>query len=236
MKKIAAIGLAALAAVALAIVPADAKKKPKPHHHAKPPKVAVCPVNMSPGKPGKLVYDATRAFYDVSPKIPQSLLRSAKGIIVVPALVKVGFIIGGQGGDAVLLRRNGATWTYPAFYSMGSPSLGLQAGVSSAQIVMLLMTDRAVAAVRQERFRLGTEAGLAVGMAGGNDGDASFHGDIIGWARAGGLYVGLTINDSTLEQKPEMNAEYYGHMVPFDDLYMGRACNRDADPLRAALR
>jgi hypothetical protein len=33
-----------------------------------------------------------------------------------------------------------------------------------------------------------------------------------------------------------MNAEYYGHMVPFDDLYMGRACNRDADPLRAALR
>ena len=52
-------------------------------------------------------------------------------------------------GDAVLLRRNGATWTYPAFYSMGSPSLGLQAGISSAQIVMLLMTDRAVAAVRR---------------------------------------------------------------------------------------
>ena len=235
MKKIAVFGLAALAAVALAMTPADAKKKPKPHH-AKPPKVAICPVAMSPGKPGKLVNDATRTFYDISPKIPPSLLRSAKGIIIVPSLVKVGFIIGGQGGDAVLLRRNGATWTYPAFYSLGSPSLGLQAGVSSAQIVMLLMTDRAVEAVRQERFRLGTEAGLAVGMAGGNEGDASFHGDIIGWARAGGLYIGLTVNDSTLEQKPDMNAEYYGRAVPFDDLYMGRACNRDADTLRAALR
>jgi len=44
----------------------------------------------------------------------------------------------------VLLRRIGKDWTYPAFYSLGSPSLGLQAGVSSAQIVLLLMTDRAV--------------------------------------------------------------------------------------------
>ncbi len=208
MKSIAALAVAALAATALVVTSAaDAKRRPAPHRHRAPPHVAVCPVAMSPGKSGRLVSEATRAFYDVSPRIPQSLLRSAKGIIIVPNLVKVGFIIGGQGGDAVLLRRNGATWTYPAFYSLGSPSLGLQAGVSSAQIVLLLMTDRAVAAVRQERFRLGTEAGLAVGMAGGNDGDASYHGDIIGWARAGGLYIGLTVNDSTLEQKPELNAE-----------------------------
>ena len=90
--------------------------------------------------------------------------------------------------------------------------------------------------MRQERFRLGTEAGLAVGMAGGNEGDASYRGDIIGWARASGAYIGLTVNDSTLEQKPMMNAEYYGREVPFDDVFMGRSCNRDADPLRAALK
>ncbi|HUO89613.1 MAG TPA: lipid-binding SYLF domain-containing protein [Rhizomicrobium sp.] len=233
MKSFAVFGAAAIAAVALVLTPAVAKKKPV---HHKPPKVAMCPVAMSPGKSGKLVQDATHAFYDMQDKIPPSLLKEAKGVIIVPSLVKVGFIIGGQGGDAVLLRRNGATWTYPAFYSLGSPSFGLQAGASSAEIVMLLMTDRAVEAVRQERFRLGTEAGLAVFMAGGNEGAASYKGDIIGWAKAGGLYVGLTINDSTLEQKPDMNAEYYGRSVPFEDLYMGRACNRDADPLRAALR
>ncbi|MEJ1969822.1 MAG: lipid-binding SYLF domain-containing protein [Rhizomicrobium sp.] len=235
MKSFAALGIAVLAATVLVLTPAIARKRPAPHHR-RPPHVAMCPVAMSPGKSGDLVHAATRTFYDMSPSIPQSLLRQAKGIIIVPALVKVGFIIGGQGGDAVLLRRNGASWTYPAFYSLGSPSLGLQAGISSAQIVMLLMTNRAVEAVRQERFRLGTEAGLAVLMAGGNEGDASYHGDIIGWARAAGAYIGLTVNDSTMEQKPELNAEYYGRMVPFDDLYMGRACNRDADPLRAALR
>ncbi len=232
MKKILVLTAAALAAAALALAPAMAKKKPV-HHKPKP---AVCTVSMSPAKTGKLVADATKTIYDFQNSIPQSILRQAKGIIIVPALVKVGFIIGGQGGDAVLLRRIGNTWTYPAFYSLGSPSLGLQAGVSSAQIVLVLMSDRAVTAVRQERFRLGTEAGLAIFMAGGNAGDASYHGDIIGFARASGAYIGVTINDSTMEQEPNMNAEYYGRAVPFDDLYMGRACNRDADALRAALR
>lgn len=231
MKRLAAIGLAILGTVALFATPAaDAKKKP-----ARAPKPAVCALDMAPGKSGRLVHDATSTLYDFRGKIPDYLLRQAKGVIIVPSLVKVGFIIGGQGGDAVLLRRVGKTWSYPAFYSLGSPSLGLQAGISSAQIVLLLMTDRAVAAVRQERFRLGTEAGLAIFMAGGNDGASNYHGDIIGWARAGGLYAGLTVNDSTLEQKASLNAEYYDRPVPFDDIFMGRSCNRDADPLRAAL-
>jgi SH3 domain-containing YSC84-like protein 1 len=230
MKSVFALAGIAIAAAALIVSPADAKAK------SHKPKPAVCSLDMSPHKTGKLVADATSTFYDFRSSIPESVLKRAKAVIIVPALVKVGFIIGGQGGDAVLLRRNGKVWSYPAFYSLGSPSLGLQAGISSAQVVLVIMTDRALRAVQQERFRLGTEAGLAILMAGGNAGSTSYDGDIIGWARAAGAYVGLTINDSTLQQEPDMNAEYYDRAVPFDDVFMGRACNRDSDPLRAALR
>lgn len=233
MKSILSLVGIAIAAAALVVSPVDAKPKPKPHK-AKP--VAVCSLNISPRKTGKLVSDATHTFYDFSSSIPPNILKQAKAIVIVPSLVKVGFIVGGQGGDAVLLRRNGKVWSYPAFYSLGSPSLGLQAGISSAQVVLVIMTDRALNAVQQERFKLGTEAGLAILMAGGNAGATSYEGDIIGWARAAGAYVGLTINDSTLEQEPSMNAEYYDKAVPFDDVFMGRACNRDADPLRTALK
>lgn len=230
MKSYVALAGAALAAAALVFTPAIAKKKV--HHRPKP---AICSLSFASGRTAKLVSDSTSTMYDFRGEIPGSLLRQARGVIIVPALVKVGFIIGGQGGDAVLLRKNAGVWSYPAFYSIGSPSLGLQAGISSAQIVLLLMSDHAVQAVSQERFRLGTEAGLAILMAGGNAGDTSYHGDIIGFARAAGAYVGLTVNDSTLEQKPQMNAEYYDRAVPFDDVFMGRACNRNADPLRSAL-
>ena len=230
MKSYAALAGAALAAVALVLTPAVAKKRVV--HHKKPP---VCTLSYASGRTAKLVSDSTSTLYNFRGQIPTSLLRQARGVIIVPALVKVGFIIGGQGGDAVLLKKNNGIWSYPAFYSIGSPSLGLQAGISSAQIVLLLMSDRAVQAVSQERFRLGTEAGLAILMVGGNAGTPSYQGDIIGFARAAGAYVGLTINDSTLEQKPQMNAEYYDRSVPFDDVFMGRACNRNADPLRSAL-
>jgi lipid-binding SYLF domain-containing protein len=228
MRKFTALIAATLAAVTL-VAPASARKVV---HH----KPMVCPLASASGRTGKLVADSTAAFYDFRGVIPQDVLNRAKGIIIVPSLVKVGFIIGGQGGDAILLRRNGKVWSYPAFYSLGSPSLGIQAGISSAEVILVLMTDRALSAVQQERFRLGSEAGIAILMAGDNSGDTSYSGDIIGWARASGAYLGLTINDSTLEQKPEMNAEYYDRAVPFDDVFMGRACNADADPLRSALK
>jgi lipid-binding SYLF domain-containing protein len=229
MRRLIAFTAAALAASALVFTPALAKK---PVHH----KPVVCALSTASGRTQKLVSDATRTFYDFQGLIPPDVLRQAKGIIIVPALVKVGFIIGGQGGDAVLLRRNGAVWSYPAFYSLGSPSLGLQAGISSAQVVLVLMTDRALAAVERDQFRLGSEAGIAILAAGGNSGATSYHGDIIYWARAAGAYLGLTVNDSTLKQEPSQNAEYYDREVPFEDVFAGRVCNSDADPLRRALR
>ena len=120
MKSVFALAGIAIAAAALIVSPAGAKAKP---HKPKP---AVCSLDMSPHKTGKLVADATSTFYDFRSSIPESVLKRAKAVIIVPALVKVGFIIGGQGGDAVLLRRNGKVWSYPAFYSLGSPSLGLR--------------------------------------------------------------------------------------------------------------
>jgi lipid-binding SYLF domain-containing protein len=232
MKSLKYIAASALA-VALVVTPAVAKK---PMHHHKPmAKPIVCSLNSAPEKTGHIVADATQTMADFRGTIPADLLARAKGIIIVPSLVKVGFIIGGQGGDGVLLRRNGNTWSYPAFYSLGSPSLGLQAGISSAQVVMLLMSDRALAAVEREQFKLGSEAGIAILVVGGNGGDTSYKGDIIAWARASGAYIGLTINDSTLKQEPTLNANYYDRAVPFDDVFMGKACNGNADPLRASL-
>lgn len=229
MRLLTALSATAVAA-ALLVTPAVAKHRV--HHRP----VAVCPLATASGRTAKLVDDATHTIYDFRGSIPSDLLHNARAIIIVPSLVKVGFIIGGQGGDAVLLQRNGKVWSYPAFYSMGSASLGLQAGIDSAQIVLLIMTDRALRAVEQDRFKLGSEAGLAILMAGGNAGATSYSGDIVGWARAAGAYVGLTINDSTLEQKPEMNAEYYDRDVPFGDVFAGHVCNSDANPLREALQ
>jgi lipid-binding SYLF domain-containing protein len=222
---------AALTASSLLTGPAFAKTSVVVHRRP-----VACPLASASGKTAKLVETATRTVQDFRGSSAARYLSRAKAIIIVPSLVKVGLVIGGQSGDAVLVRHNRTGWSYPAFYSMGSASFGIQAGIDSAQVVLLIMTDRALRSVEQDRFKLGSEAGLAIFMVGGNAGNPSYHDDIIGWARAGGLYAGLTVNDSTLEQKPRWNAEYYDHEYPVNDVFAGKVCNADADKLRRALR
>jgi lipid-binding SYLF domain-containing protein len=72
-------------------------------------------------------------------------------------------------------------------------------------------------------------------MVGGNSGATSYNSDIVGWATAKGAYIGLTVNDSTVRQRPEWNAIYYNRTVPVDDVFSSRVCNSDADVLRHAL-
>src|ERR1700755_1291926 len=57
------------------------------------------------------------------------MIHSARGVLIVPRLVKGGFIFGAEGGAGVLLKRNGRTWSSPAFYNLASASFGLQIGL-----------------------------------------------------------------------------------------------------------
>ncbi|NBQ76652.1 MAG: hypothetical protein EBU14_15100, partial [Acetobacteraceae bacterium] len=48
-------------------------------------------------------------------------------------------------GDCVLAARDGGgSWSSPAFYNLVSGSLGFQAGLQDAQVVMLIMTPLAL--------------------------------------------------------------------------------------------
>ena len=55
-------------------------------------------------------------------------MGKARGVIIVPELVQGGFILGAAGGRGILMGRTSPThWTYPAFYGLGSGSIGFQA-------------------------------------------------------------------------------------------------------------
>src|ERR1700742_4041027 len=73
----------------------------------------------------------------------RQLLQDARAVLIVPRLFKGGFLVGGEGGDGVLLVRGpGNTWSNPAFYAIGSASFGLQAGLEQSEAVLLGMTQR----------------------------------------------------------------------------------------------
>jgi lipid-binding SYLF domain-containing protein len=142
----------------------------------------------------------------------RQILRSARAVLIVPQLIKGGFIFGAEGGDGVLLQRLGPGWSAPAFYTIGSASFGLQIGLEEARFVMFIMSERALRAIEQSKFTFGGEAGLTVVTLGANAQGATstnLTGDIIVWASSKGAYGGLTLQGSVLAPKNDANAQFY---------------------------
>jgi lipid-binding SYLF domain-containing protein len=168
----------------------------------------------------------------------RDLLRRARAVLIVPQLVKGGFIFGGEGGDGVMLARTARGWSSPAFYTIGSASFGLQIGLESAQLVMFVMSDRALRALEQSKFKFGGEAGLTVVTLGANAQaatSANLTGDIIVWASSKGAYGGLTLEGSVLAPKNDWNASFYGRPVTVPQILDNQARNSAATPLRRDL-
>src|SRR3972149_6592760 len=107
--------------------------------------------------------------------IPPALLADAQGIAVIPGVIKVGFVVGGQYGRGVLVvRGKGGEWSNPVFISLMSGSIGWQLGPGSTAFVLLFKTPRSVEGIMKGKYTLGADAGVAAGPVGrgGEGGDA----------------------------------------------------------------
>lgn len=169
-----------------------------------------------------------------------SVLRRARGAVVCPQSFRAAFFAGGAGGNCVLLGRDAAgSWSSPAFYAVGSGSIGFQAGIQDSQTLLLLMNDRALEAVINRQFKLGADASLAIAHLGGSVEGATttaLGADILAFSRSRGLFAGLALEGSVLNAMEDWNAAYYGREVTARDIVLSMAAhNPGADPLRAAL-
>jgi lipid-binding SYLF domain-containing protein len=164
----------------------------------------------------------------------RTMMKDAKAVLVVPRLVKGGFIFGAEGGNGVLMKKNGAGWSSPAFYTLGSASFGLQAGLEQAEVVMLIMSDRALDAVTRSEFKIGAGLGLTmVNLSAGAEAATppNLSGDIIIWTSAKGLYGGLTLNGSIVKPRDDWNTAFYGRRVQVSDILADRVRSPVGNPI-----
>src|ERR1700729_1388873 len=98
--------------------------------------------------------------------IPEEVVKDAKCIVVVPHLVKGGFVIGGEHGRGIASCRTAAGWSAPAFISIGGRSWGLQIGVEGVDLVMVVMNDRGLQHLLSDKFQIGGDASASAGPVG----------------------------------------------------------------------
>jgi lipid-binding SYLF domain-containing protein len=176
--------------------------------------------------------------HDPSFQAARDMLGRARAVLIIPNLVRGGFIFGAEGGDGVLVARVRHGWSSPAFYNMGSASFGFQAGLEKAEIVLLVMSDRALRALERSEFKFGAGAGLTVVTASaGVEGATApnLSGDIVVWTSATGAYGGLTLKGSVVKADDDRNADFYGRSVSVPTILASGVKNPRADDLRAEL-
>jgi SH3 domain-containing YSC84-like protein 1 len=186
------------------------------------------------------VVDRARIAFDDVVKTPdhetlRAGLKSAKGVLVFPSILKGGFVIGGSGGTGVLLVREGEVWSQPAFYTLGAVSVGLLAGGQSAEVVILVNSQKGVDRLLTNSLKLGGEASIAAGPVGAGKA-ANLTADFVSYAKSKGAYLGASVEGSVLDVRDTLNHAYYGKAVsPLDILVKRTVSNPHAQALRAAL-
>ena len=170
----------------------------------------------------------------------RDLLRRARAVLIVPRLYKGGFFVGGEGGTGVLLtQKSVGGWSEPAFYAIGSASFGLQIGLEQSEMIMFVMSQKALDALMRDQFKFGANAGLAVVTLGSSVEAATTAAagpDIVVWASSSGAYAGVSLNGSIIKPQFDEDHAYYGPGVTQQDiLFRGTVANPHASALVGAL-
>ncbi len=171
--------------------------------------------------------------------IPEEVLSNAKCIVVVPDLIKGGFVFGGKHGRGVATCRTANGWSAPAFVSVGGGSWGLQIGVEDVDLVMLVMNEQGLQHLLSSKFQLTGEGSVAAGPVGRHASagtDWKMNTEMLTYSRSKGVFAGLTLEGAVVEQDNDSTHAIYGKHMMFRNILSGKAATpRSADAFLRAV-
>ena len=159
--------------------------------------------------------------------IPDKLLDEGRAIVIVPDTIKAGLVIGGRRGHGLMsVKGADGTWSNPSFVKLTGGSIGLQAGVQSADVVLVFRSDRGLESIVNGKFTLGADAAVAAGPLGRNAStatDGELKAEIWSWSRARGLFAGVALDGAVLSIDDAANEAAYGRDTTPRMIFEGRA-------------
>ena len=158
---------------------------------------------------------------------PLWFLKHCKAVVIIPNMVKAGFVVGGKYGVGVVLAKTAAGWSLPSFITIAGGSLGLQIGAQATDLMLFIMNDKGLKGVLKNRLRFGVDAAVTAGPV-GRDATAgltaaSLKADVYSYSRSQGAFLGATLDGSAMEVEPSYNQSYYGKKVAVKALLKGQA-------------
>ena len=173
--------------------------------------------------------------------IPEDLLEKAHCVGIVPNLKRAGFIVGAKYGKGVVVcRENGGRgWSAPSTIRIEGGSVGLQIGAGETDVVFIVMNQRGMDKLLQDKFTIGGDASVMAGPLGRSAEartDAMMHAEILAYSRSRGVFAGISLEGATLRPDKDDNRELYGREVAQREILEGNVkAPAAAGPLYAEL-
>ena len=156
--------------------------------------------------------------------IPNTVLRDAKCVAVIPKLVKGAFVVGGEHGTGVATcRLPDGSWSPPAPFSVSGLSWGAQIGGKSTDLLMFIMNEKGMNDLIAGHFKVGADVSAAAGPVGRTaSADAGYKAGILTYSSSKGAFIGASLNGAELQQDHRATQVWYGSDVPFQDILTGK--------------
>jgi lipid-binding SYLF domain-containing protein len=173
--------------------------------------------------------------------IPDKVMSDAKCVAVIPSMVKIAVVFGGNHGKGVATcRTESGGWSAPAPITITGGSWGLQLGGQAVDLVMIVTNENGMQHLLSSKFKLGADASAAAGPVGrdaGADTDWKMRAEVLTYSRARGIFAGIDLNGSVVAQDKDETRLLYGDLVPFADILSGKVPARLAsEPFLTAIR
>jgi lipid-binding SYLF domain-containing protein len=161
--------------------------------------------------------------------LPADLLRNARAIAIIPAMVKGGFVFSGSKGEGLIsIKTRDGTWSNPNFISVGGAGVGFQAGIQSTDVILVFRTDRGIDGIINGKFTMGANASAAAGPVGRSATaatDGQMKAEIYTYSRAKGLFAGVALDGSRIAIDEDTNEQIYGPGITPRRIFEGGVTN-----------
>jgi lipid-binding SYLF domain-containing protein len=169
--------------------------------------------------------DATRLLKDVGKKVPASVASRAVCAVIMPALVRGGLIVGARHGRGfAVCEVDDDHVSAPAPVTLSGGSAGLQVGIETVDLLMLITNDEGRSALMRGRFELGADVSAAAGPVGTGQErgtDTSFRAPVLTYTRSSGLFAGAVVSGAVVEQDQEATLALYGKPIDLRRILSG---------------
>lgn len=149
--------------------------------------------------------------------IPRALLHEAQGLVVVPGMLRGGFVVGVKHGRGIAVSRDDdGNWTNPVFLRITGANFGFQAGLQSTDLVLVFRNRTTIQSLMRGRFTIGGNAAAAAGPLGRSMSaatDLQLRSEILSYSRSRGLFAGVSIDGAVMNPDSRATAAFYNQTI-----------------------